>query len=202
MYYCPACGSEIFEENVFCRHCGAFLAETLIRMPRDLSEISETRTQLLQKADKAEKGISPGVWALCAAWRVATREAFGEDVNGYVSGTTMSSLAVMVAIIAGGEDPETVQAYENGDPVPWHDAITTDYSPGEKEYLKDAIEFGGQGAGILPVDQEVTDSIGPLLKLFLPALIVSYDIDLTKAYENHSELVGQGGSNYSYSRLD
>ena len=201
MYY-PACGSEIFEDNVFCRHCGAFLAETLIRTRRDLSKISEIRIQLLQKADEAEKGSSPGVWALCAAWRVATCEAFGEDVTGYVSGTTMSSLAVMVAIIAGEEDPETVRAYENENPVPWHNAITTDYSPGEKEYLKDAVEFGGQGAGILPVDQEVTDSIGPLLRRFLPALIVSYDVDLTRAYENHSELVGQGGSNYSYSRLD
>ena len=53
--YCPACGSEIFEDNVFCRHCGAFLAETLIRTRRDLSKISEIRIQLLQKADEAEK---------------------------------------------------------------------------------------------------------------------------------------------------
>jgi hypothetical protein len=200
--YCPACGSEIFEGNVFCRHCGVFLGEELIRADRDLSKISKARTQLLQKAKEADKGSSPGVWALCAAWRVATRDAFDEDVNGYVSGTTTSSLAVMVAIIAGEENPERVRSYENGSSVPWHRAMTTDHSPGKKEYLKDAVEFGGKGAGILPVDREVTDKIGPLLRRFLPALIVSYNVDLTKAYEKHSELVGRGGSDYAYSRLD
>lgn len=209
--YCPLCGEEIADHSAF--HCGALLAPELVTNQPDTEAISQYRHEVLRpKVKAAKKGTSPGVWARCAAWRVATREAFGDDVAGYPGSLNRRTLSVIIGIIAANDDTERVRAYRDGRKVPWHGAMegssfTVSGDPPNNDYLKAAVEFGGRKSGILELgDDDIrenkSNSIGPVLEPFLPALIVTYDVDLTTAYDSHGHLIGSGGSNYEYSRLD
>lgn len=202
---CPSCGKDIQIKQGFCSYCNALVSGENVLQKHDTKEISKYRdTIILPKAENAESGKYPQVNALCAGWRVCTRDAFGSDVNGYVSSLTKPALAVMTAVIAGEDRPVAVSGYLEGNTPIWHDQILNDHSSiewnesGTKDYLKKIVQVGGQKSGILTRDYEVRNSIGPLLKCFLPALIVSYDVNLSGAYNNHEHIVG----NYDYDRLD
>lgn len=203
--YCPACGTETQNLETFCVNCGALLSSDPVIERHDSRAIAGYRDDtILPKAKHADKGKYPEVNALCAAWRVTTRAVFNKDVTGYVSGLTKPSLSVMISTISGENDPDRVDSYLSGEKVLWHDAMEEDSTfeitgkPGTKSYLKDAVAYGGEKSGILTDEYEVRDSVGPMIKAFLPAMILSYEIDLQKAYEKYNHLVGD----YEYERLD